>query len=98
MKVNKYTFIHRVDAIAKELKTSNRKLKKILTRYNIIKGGWANPEFELRGLVTNMYMGLQSTPEENWKKEVLFSEKGRKWVKQLFLLLDSDITNDGWVE
>lgn len=96
MKIDKYTYKYVEHDVAEELNISILKLRKILTRYNIIQGGFARTEFELRGLMsnTNVYFGESRTTENVLE----FSEKGKWWVKKLITLLDSDISKSDWVE
>ncbi len=96
MKLHRYSFMHLDRHVATELNMSTLKFRMILERYGITKRGWVMYEFKLRGLIDNEKI---TNSETGTTKEVLvFSDKGKRWVKKLIPLLDSDITTSDWVE
>lgn len=96
MKIKKYTFKYTEYDIAEEIGCPHPKFQKTLTRYNITKRGLPKTEFELRGLMSTS--SLHDRIPGTWEIAIVFSEKGRRWIKKLFSLLDSDITKSDWVE
>ncbi|WP_435356137.1 hypothetical protein [Emticicia sp. SJ17W-69] len=73
------------------------KFHEMLDKHNITRKGWATTEFMIMGYMKNIIVHNFRTPELPGEREVVFSEAGRKWVKKLIVLLNTD-KPDPWIE